>query len=201
MKFSFASLVAFTFVSVVLAIPAELPDKLPMEKAVTMTDKVNNAWDSMKNHVLVGDGADTAGRHTVTSWQKKNKDEGWCHKETHICAFRVKENVPKTVWDDRKTTPNAFTDADVEEMCKKAIKFGFETTGQKPSRDTAVIVATKHGKKICVRYQVAGAGSCYPTALIDQAAAAGSDCEKESQSYPALGAQVPEGVRDTIKAK
>ncbi|KAL0957078.1 hypothetical protein HGRIS_003175 [Hohenbuehelia grisea] len=62
----------------------------PVTPVKTLAEKVDEQWASMRTHVLEGDagGDPSAGRHTITSWQKANGDEGWCHKETHICAFR-----------------------------------------------------------------------------------------------------------------
>ncbi|KAL0958111.1 hypothetical protein HGRIS_000281 [Hohenbuehelia grisea] len=201
MKSMFSALVVFTLLAVGSALPAELAPpkgnpKPPMEAPVTLETKVDKAWDAMANHVLKGDGPkgnDDAGRHTLSSWQEKNKDEGWCHKETHICAFRLKNQVPKTIWDNRK---GRFTDADVTTMCKEVIKLGFQALGQKPSNNVSFVIKTKDQKKICVQYQVAGDGSCYPLTLNHRAEAVGTPC----QSTTKIEAQVPDAVREIISA-
>ncbi|KAL0961017.1 hypothetical protein HGRIS_006009 [Hohenbuehelia grisea] len=100
MKAIYSLVVVCALFAVGFASPAELPKggggkgakpKEPPAPVKTLAQKVTDQWNEMKTHVLHGDakGNADAGRHTVSAWQEKNHDEGWCHKETHICAFRV----------------------------------------------------------------------------------------------------------------
>ncbi|KAL0948018.1 hypothetical protein HGRIS_010641 [Hohenbuehelia grisea] len=215
MKIVLLLVVLFAFIAAGFASPAELP-KLPKGNqnkgkdkgkdkgkspppVMTLKQKVDEQWAAMKTHVLEGDkhGNEDAGRHTLSSWQAKNKDEGWCHKQTHICVFRMTSPTPKTVWDDRS---GKFTKADIESMCKKVIADAYGRTGKKPNRDQAYIVKTKNGHHICTQFQVAGHGSCYPTALNDLSdMSEGADCT--GMSHGRIDKQVPEKSREVISKK
>ncbi|KAL0961018.1 hypothetical protein HGRIS_006010 [Hohenbuehelia grisea] len=83
-------------------------------------------------------------------------------------------------------------------MCRTVITEAYGKTGQKPNKDQAHIVKTKHNHHICIQFQVAGTGSCYPITLNDRSE------EKEGASCTStekIERQVPEKVREVIPAK
>ncbi|KAL0945610.1 hypothetical protein HGRIS_014765 [Hohenbuehelia grisea] len=119
--------------------------------------RANEIWGRMRNHIFNGEpgGKTDSGRHTFSSYRAANKDAGRCDTQTHICAFRLKESIPKTVWDDRE---GWYSEGDIETMCKTAITLNIKDTGGQARGDGAFVVQTKHGRPICVRHQVAGSG-------------------------------------------
>ncbi|KAL0945612.1 hypothetical protein HGRIS_014767 [Hohenbuehelia grisea] len=142
-------------------------------------------FNKMKSHIFNGEpgGKSDSGRHTFSSYRQANKDAGRCDTETHICAFRLKDRTPKTVWDDRN---GQYSQSDVETMCKTAITLNIQDTGGKATRDGAFVVQTKFGKPICVRHQVAGSGSCFPVGIHSRTNKLGSTCSEGAQDTQAI---------------
>ncbi|CAA7263081.1 unnamed protein product [Cyclocybe aegerita] len=113
---------------------------------------VDDTFNRMRNHIFLGETRNSkSGRHLLSSFCAANRGEkGECNDESKICKFSR-----KTVWDDR---PGGYTRADVETMCKAAIKLNL------PGRSTAsFFVQTRLGRPICVTHLVAKSqNSCFP---------------------------------------
>ncbi|KAL0945611.1 hypothetical protein HGRIS_014766 [Hohenbuehelia grisea] len=142
--------------------------------------RANEIWERMRSHIFNGEpgGKTDSGRHTFKSYHDANKDAGRCDTQTHICAFRLRESIPKTVWDNRN---GRYNDGDIETMCKTAITLNIKDTGGQARGDGAFVVQTKYGRPICVRHQVAGSGSCFPVGIHSRSNRLGSPCREGPQ--------------------
>jgi len=147
--------------------------------AAAVAEQAKTKFAAMKNHIFLGEKTDpTSGRHTFTAWTSANKDAGRCDSESKLCAFRLNNKIPKTVFDDRA---GGFTDSDVQQMCTTAITLNIQSSAGGTLKDGAFVVQTKFGKPICVQHQVAGQGSCFPLGIHATSSKLSSKCESSGE--------------------
>lgn len=152
--------------------------------AAAVAEQAKTKFAAMKNHIFLGEKTDpTSGRHTFTAWTSANKDAGRCDSESKLCAFRLNNKIPKTVFDDRA---GGFTQSDVQQMCTTAITLNIQSSAGGTLKDGAFVVQTKFGKPICVQHQVAGQGSCFPLGIHATSSKLNAEC-KTSGEAPITG--------------
>ncbi|CAL1714854.1 unnamed protein product [Somion occarium] len=127
----------------------------------------------MQNHIFNGETDPTSGRHTFSAWRSKNSDAGRCDSNTNLCAFRLNNKTPKTVWDDRN---GLYTVQDIKDMCITAITLNIQQNQMRSSKSFAV--QTKFGKSICVQHLVTkdNTPSCFPLGIHTAPPTLGSPC-------------------------
>jgi len=155
--------------------PLKQAAQIAPEAAVAQQAKAKFA--AMEKHIFVGETDPTSGRHTFSAWTSANKDAGRCDSESKLCAFRLNNKIPKTVFDDRA---GGFTQSDVQQMCTTAITLNIQENGA--VKDGAFVVQTKFGKPICVQHQVAGQGSCFPLGIHATTSKLSSTCKTSGET-------------------
>ncbi|CAL1714809.1 unnamed protein product [Somion occarium] len=146
----------------------------------------------MQNHIFNGETDPTSGRHTFNAWRKANSDPGRCDNETHLCAFRLNNKTPKTVWDDRA---GLYTQQDIKDMCMAAITLNIQENQMKSSLSFSV--QTKFGKSICVEHLVTkdNTPSCFPVGIHRSTPPLGSRCTDTGSGKTATTVEIAQGQK------
>ncbi|KAK7679422.1 hypothetical protein QCA50_017476 [Cerrena zonata] len=136
--------------------------------------RAQDEFNRMRAHIFNGEKDPSSGRHTFSAWTAANKDAGRCDKATHLCAFRLNEKTPKTIWDDRS---GLYTQRDIEDMCLNAITLNIQQNSNAQS-SASFVIQTKFGRSICVQHLVTKANtpSCFPVGIHPALATVGSRC-------------------------
>ncbi|KAJ6492634.1 hypothetical protein DFH09DRAFT_1338162 [Mycena vulgaris] len=145
--------------------------------------KAKAMFAAMQKHVLIGEKDPKSGRHTFSARTSANKDAGRCDSESKLCAFRLNQGVPKTVFDDRA---GGFTASDVQQMCTTAITLNIQLSAGK-LQTAAFVVQTKFGHPICVEHLVAEQGSCFPLGIHATSDKLSTECSPGSGNKPIAG--------------
>ncbi|KII83767.1 hypothetical protein PLICRDRAFT_95749 [Plicaturopsis crispa FD-325 SS-3] len=134
---------------------------------------ISQTFDRIAPHIFQGEPNNpTSGRHTTAAWLAKNpntlaNDPGDpANPNTVLHITKFKNGVTgKTVWNS-----DSYDNTDIKNMCAVAIQL----TGRNPQGSFSV--QSPFGQPMCVKYNSAGTGSCFPLGIKSPRSTLGSPC-------------------------